>query len=622
MIPRSDWLRFDCNAPGRRCCMIGIELMFLVREKFLSVLLLAVFATGCGSESPQKTKSSSRETASDRDTTSGAAHPGEQDALRPAGAETAEDWFEERATTTGVTFKSESGREAGLNVIIETVGSGVGVVDIDGDGAPDLFCVGGGRIDKATGALSGVPCGLFRNRLKAGFQDVSPVSGVQMQMDYSHAGVTGDINNDGFIDILVTCHGENCLLLNQGDGTFNKVSIDVAGSGRWNTAAAFGDIDRDGSLDLFVGAYVKFTPTVDIAPDVTPPQAYTPAPDRLLLSDGNGRFIDISEKAGIRQDGMAMGVIATDLNDDLEIDFYVANDVVENHLYLGNEGVSFRETGELSGVAFNETGTPEGSMGIDSEDVNCDGLADLLVTNFELEDNSLYINIGDGQFQHASAAFRLAGLGRRHVGFGARLCDFDGDNFLDLCLVNGHVRYNTGLEGFLQDSFLLKNDGGSGFLNVSPSGGHWFRHRHSARGLATGDFDRDGAVDVAISSLTEPVAVLFNRKTPANWASFQLVGTRSPRSPIGAKVEFEAFGRKWTRRLTSGAGYLSSSEALIQCALDKDSLAVDVVVTWPSGLSEVFRSQPSLTESILIEGRGVLMSDVPVTNVKPGVAEK
>jgi hypothetical protein len=285
------------------------------------------------------------------------------------------------------------------------------------------------------------------------------------------------------------------------------------------------------------------------------------------------------------------------------------------------------EVGELSGVAFNETGTPEGSMGIDSEDVNGDGLADLIVTNFELEDNSLYINLGDGQFQHSTAAYRLAGMGRRHVGFGAKLCDLDGDNFPDLFFLNGHVRYHTGLEGFLQNSYLFRNDHGKGFVEVSETGGSWFRSRHSARGIAVGDLDNDGATDAVMSSLTEPITVLYNRRAPANWASLQLVGVQSPRTPIGAKVEFEAFDRKWTRRITSGAGYLSSSETAIQFALDNGKTAVDVVVSWPSGRSEVFKSLPTATVSVLIEGRGVReaeapMPELPEADTKTDSAEK
>ena len=528
------------------------------------------------------------------------------------------DWFEDRTAASRVDFRYSTGREAGRLTILETVGGGVGIVDYDLDGQPDLFCIGGGKIDPATSVPSGRSCGMFRNVDGDRFRDVTVSSRLNPVTDYSHGCVSGDVNSDGFPDVLVTCYGQNCLLLNQGDGTFLDVTEEAGlrGATTWNIAAALGDVNRDGELDLFVAGYVDWVPSDVRNTEVPPPQNYHPAPDHFFLNSGDGRFIDVSERAGVRKDGMGMGVIAADVNDDQRIDFYVANDVVENHLYLGTEGDTLREVGAVAGVAFNETGSPEGSMGVDCADVNGDGRFDLFVTNFEMEDNSLYLNLGEGQFQHATAAFRLAGLCRPQVKFGTGLRDLDGDGWLDLFVVSGHVRYQPRGHSFLQLPTLCRNDRGTGFVEVTKSGGTWFRAVHAARGTATGDIDGDGGLDLVVSSLTEPLALLHNRQPAKNWVQARLVGTHSPRTPIGSRVSLSAFGRECVRTVTSGAGYLSHSEEALLLAVEPERSAADVTVTWPSGLVEVFLALPIKRESVLVEGRG--QAALPASSVPGG----
>lgn len=566
-------------------------------------LLLATLAWGCSGSKESNQPAEGTET-SPSSPVADSAHP--------------DDWFEDRTAASQVDFRYSAGREAGRMTLLETVGGGVGIVDFDRDGQPDLFCVGGGTIDPATSVPSGSSCGLFRNVDGGRFRDVTASSRLNPATDYSHGCVCGDVNSDGFPDVLLTCYGQNTLYLNQGDGTFLDVTAEsgLQGTATWNTAAAFGDVNRDGELDLYVTGYVDWVPSEVRNTEVPAPQNYHAVPDHLYLNSADGPFVEVSDRAGVRQDGMGMGVIAADVNEDQRIDFYVANDVVENHLYLGAEGDTLREVGAVAGVAFNELGSPEGSMGVDCADVNGDGHVDLFVTNFEMEDNSLYLNLGEGQFQHATAAYRLAGICRPQVKFGTGLRDFDGDGWLDLLVVSGHVRYQPRGQSFQQLPTLCRNDRGTGFVEVTKSGGPWFRAVHAARGTATGDLDGDGGLDLVVSSLTEPVAILHNRQPPANWVQARLVGTRSPRTPIGSRVSVSAWGRECVRSVTSGSGYLSHSDDALLLAVEPERSAVDLTVTWPSGLVELFKGLPTQRESVLVEGRGQAAS--PAASVPEG----
>jgi len=526
---------------------------------------------------------------------------------------TAPGWFEDRTADSGIRFTYQSGRDAGRHTILETVGGGLGLFDYDLDGRVDLICAGGGVIDSKTSAPSGVPCGLFQNQGAGKFGEVTTPAIGAIAIGYSHGCTAGDLNNDGFPDLLITCFGSNCLLINQGDGTFRDATeqsgLSVA---TWNTAAAFGDIDRDGNLDVFVCGYVDWTPDSKVQPpkdakgrpDIPAPQSFSPVADHLLMNQGDGSFHDRSKEAGIREDGMGLGVVAAHINQDGLLDFYVANDVVANHLYWGTRSLPLQEAGEIAGVAYNDSGTPEGSMGIDAADVNGDGRLDLWVTNFEMEDNSLYINLGDGSLQHSTAAFGLAGSTRPYVKFGTGFCDFDSDGWPDLYVLSGHVRYHTGIRPFEQPSFLYRNVKGTRFEDVTADAGDWFHAAHAARGGAVGDVDDDGALDLAISSLSEPVVLLHNRKPAANWVRLSLVGTRSPRTPVGAVVRFRAFDRNVAQPLVSGSGYFSQSDLRPLLALEPAMTRLDLVVDWPSGYHEKFIVSSLRRDEVLVEGKG------------------
>ncbi len=523
------------------------------------------------------------------------------------------DWFEDVTKRTNVNFVYTSGRDAQLNTILETVGGGVGLFDFDKDSYSDLFVVGGGTIDRNTGIPQGVQSRLFRNSSNWKFMDVTDSGMIPTNMGYSHGCLSSDFDNDGFPDLLLTCYGKCTLLLNAGDGTFLDATEDSGiDTTSWHTAAATGDINGDGLLDLYIANYVDWKPDpnevcdrgVGKPADVCPPQKYSAVADELYLNSGNGQFESISQRAGVSSDGKGLGVISTDWNDDGLVDFYVANDVVRNELYHGNRTLPLREAGEISGVAYNEAGTPEGSMGVDTADVNGDGLPDLWVTNYELEDNSLFINIGDGLFQHATTQFGLAGSSRDNVGFGTGFHDFDSDGWPDLYVLNGHVQYHRSGRPFRQLAVFYQNQQGQRFEDFTEKSGVWFTVPHSARGAAVGDLDNDGALDLVISSLDEPVAILRNKNKPENWLRVQLCGTQSSRESVGTRVIVNAFGRERTFFQKSGTGYLSQSDMRLLIPVEAAKIKVDLCVKWSTGTSEWFRGLTRKEDHVLVEGQG------------------
>ncbi len=525
-----------------------------------------------------------------------------------------DDWFEDATASAGIRFQSETGRQAGQFTILETVGSGIGLVDFDLDARADLFAVGGGTIHAETAVPAGAPCGLFRSLGRMRFAAVTVPAAVPRDTDYSHGIQAGDFNEDGFPDLVVTCYGRCVLLLNQGDGTFADVAPQVGlGATGWHTASAWGDFDQDGDLDLFITRYVDWRPDPheqcpsrnDGQRDVCPPQRYGPVSDLLYLNQGDGTFLDQSSAAGIRNDGKGLGVLAADFNGDTVTDLYVANDVVANHLYFGGREFPLKERGETTGLAYNAAGTPEGSMGVDFEDIDGDSLPDLFVTNFELEDNSLFRNLGNGQFQHATTRTGLAGVGRGQVGFGTGFHDFDADGHPDLYILNGHVLYRSAIGPFRQPAFLLGNRGDGRFVDVSAQGGPWFGILHAARGGAVADLDDNGTLDLVVSSLDEPVAILRNRRPePMRWLRVHLIGTASPRSAIGARITVLISDGGQTRILKSGSGYLSQSDPRIPYYFPKESDTAELQVVWPSGRTESFRLPVSNGDVMLVEGTG------------------
>jgi hypothetical protein len=591
---------------------------FLVEMALGGVLVTLV--SGCGQRASPVTPPSEMgrsEGAKDNQSHDLDAAMEETPSSRTAEAET----FERRLDGTeasGVSFTYINGQGSEQYTILESVGGGVGLFDYDADGDIDLFFPGGGDISAATKPLqiSGRPARLFRNDGQRKFSEDSQSIHMRGSDPYSHGAFVADFNRDGWMDVLMTCYQGVRLLQNEQ----GKRLVDITSSARlttsdWTTAGAWADVDRDGWPDLLVVGYVEW----DAAPDSTcgdrnrgirdvcPPQKYRAARQRLYKNNRDGTFSEIENGLAGKARGKGLGVVALDLNGDHWIDFYVANDQVANQLYLGGPSFPLREVGVVSATSGSELGAAEGSMGVDAGDYDGDGLPDLWVTNYEMEDNSLYRNLGQNLFDHSTVRAGLGGVGRPYVGFGTGFADFDLDGWLDLFVVNGHVLYKTGRNAYLQPAYLLRNEASGTsrrFRDVTrESGGRWFREQHAARGAAVGDLDNDGDLDMVVVEQNRPVSVLYNKTDPKSWLCVELRGVESDPGAVGASVRYRFDGRDIVRHIRSGAGYLSQFDQRIYFPADSEN-PLEVTVQWLTGKSETYRDlQPRITNR-LTEGRG------------------
>ena len=373
---------------------------------------------------------------------------------------------------------------------------------------------------------------------------------------------------------------------------------------RWSTSASFSDYDADGDLDLFVANYVDFTVTGAKAchepagaRDYCGPLQFRPLPDRLFRNNGNGTFADVSESAGIaRTSGNGLGVAAADFNQDGRSDFYVANDGMANHLWLNRGNGTFADEALLSGTAFNADGRPEGSMGLAVGDPDNDGDDDIVATNITRETHAFYRNLGRGQFEDARVAGGLGGATAPYTGFGTDWIDYDNDGWLDLFVANGAVTMIEGLRGdpfpFRQPNQLLRNDRGGRFRDVTSQGGPALALSDVSRGAAFGDVDNDGDVDVLVTTNNGPARLLTNETSSRHhWLEVRLEGMSDNRQGLGARVGLlRADGTTIWRRAHTDGSYLSSSDPRVHFGLGPSAEVDRVVVYWPRGLREEWKT--------------------------------
>jgi hypothetical protein len=507
--------------------------------------------------------------------------------------------FVDVTAESGLDFAHLNGA-AGDLLLPEVIGAGGALFDYDNDGDLDLFAVQGvasqrSRLYRNDPGGSGVP--RFR------FTDVTEHSSI-VATGSGMSAATGDVDNDGWVDLYVSYLGANRMFRNNGNGTFADVTVKAgAGDGRWSTSATFFDYDHDGWLDLFVANYVDFHPdmkrhcfSAGSARDYCNPVVYDPVPDRLFHNNRNGTFSDVSARAGLTASAArGLGVLAADFSGDGWIDLYVANDGDPNQLWINQGGSgTFKDDALLAGVAVGRSGRAQGSMGIDAADIDGDGDEDLFVTNLDNEANTLYRNIGRGLFEDRTVELGLFKLG--FTGFGTRFVDYDNDGWLDLIVANGAVRHLTSQAGkdpypLKQRSQLFRNDNGRRFVDVSTGAGPAFARLQVARGIATGDLDNDGDIDVVIFNNSGPASVLLNETgSRQHWIGIRAIDGQSRRDALQARIVLAGGkGRDSTRRIQSDGSYASASDPRVLFGLGADASSRTIRVHWPRGQVEEFR---------------------------------
>jgi tetratricopeptide (TPR) repeat protein len=521
--------------------------------------------------------------------------------------------FQDDAEACGLRFAFDNGATPSKQ-LPETMSGGVGLLDYDGDGWLDVYLVQGGPFPPDPKAP---PAGdrLFRNRGDGTFEDVTSASGIaRFTQGYGHGVAVADYDNDGRPDLFITRWRAYALYRNQGDGTFRDVTKEVGlgGDRDWPTSAAFADLDGDGDLDLYVCHYLKWDaehPQICWDEEkkrnsYCAPQRFHHLPDHLFRNDG-GRFVDVTNDAGINDwHGQGLGVVATDLDDDGRIDLFEANDQSPNFLFRNLGGLKFEELGESSGLAGNGKGGFQAGMGVACGDLDGDGRPDLGVTNFYNESMTFYHNLGGGVFADHTAAIGLTVPTRYKLGFGTAFLDVDNDGYLDVAIANGHVDDFRPEISYAMPAQLLVGGEGGQLTDVSDRAGPPWQVPRVGRGLAAGDLDNDGRLDLLLVAQDRPLAYFHNRARNENhFVTFRLEGTTSNRDGVGARVAIVAGGRRQAAWRFGGGSYQSASDPRLHFGLGAAGRVESVEVSWPSGRVDRFGPLEADAAYLLREGR-------------------
>jgi hypothetical protein len=500
----------------------------------------------------------------------------------------------------------------------ESSGPGCAFLDYDNDGWMDIYLVNSGKCDFFT-PHTPLRNALYRNNRDGTFTDVTEKAGV-IGGGFGQGVAVGDYDGDGLPDIYVTQYGRSILYHNNGDGTFTDVTAKagVAAPG-WASSAVWFDYDNDGRLDLFVARFADFSKELNKPCGIHEdglrhyciPKAYSPMACWLFHNNGDGTFTDVSKESGIASHlGKAWGVVATDINNDGLMDLFVSNDTVPNFLFINRGNGKFDEIGEIAGVAYSADGLARSGMGVDSADVDQGGFMDLFVANLDHQMYSLYRNNHDESFDDNAGPAGIATATFLMSGWGLKFFDFDNDGNLDLFLANGHpddLIDRMHLQVKYEERPILLQWTGKGFRNISEQSGPIFDQPLSARGLAIGDFNNDGATDVLIGVNDGAPVLLRNRAGAQNhWLGIKLVGTKSNRDAIGARITYQAQDLKRSRMKVGGGSYLSSHDPRIVLGIGKREKVDWVEIKWPrpSGKTERLTDLPIDRYITVVEGQG------------------
>lgn len=537
----------------------------------------------------------------------------------PAGMKPPAVDYRDLAPEAGLTAANISGAERNKQYIVETTGTGVALFDFDSDGLIDIFFVNASRFESDAPAASHH---LYKNLGDLKFRDVTEKSGIG-HTGWGQGTCAGDFDNDGRTDLFITYWGQNALYRNAGGGQFRdetKARGLVIPKRRWGTGCAFLDYDRDGSLDLFVANYVDFDPAKTPKPGdrsqcqwkglpvICGPRGLPGESMSLYHNDGNGRFTEVSEQAGVTTPRRFYGftVLTGDFDNDGWPDVYVACDSTASLFFRNKQDGTFEEMGLMSGTAVNEDGREQAGMGATAGDFDGDGRLDIFKTNFSDDTPTLYRNDGNGVFTDNTVAAGLA-VNTKFLGWGTAFLDFDQDGWKDIIEANGHVYPEVESKGisekYKQPRVLYWNRGDAQFYDISRAAGAGISGSHSSRGIATADLDNDGTMEVVIVNMHEGPSLLKNFGPHGNSVLVEAL-TGSGRAAIGARVTLKAAGRSRIDEVRSGGFHISQGDFRIHFGLASESKA-ELDVRWPDGTSERLGSISANTQVTLQQGKGI-----------------
>ena len=527
--------------------------------------------------------------------------------------------FADVTSSARIQFQHNSGAFGG-KFLPETLGSGCAFLDYDRDGWQDILLING--MDWPGHKQRRSTLRLYHNNGNGTFTDVTSRAGLDIEM-YGMGVAVGDYDNDGFPDILVTCVGQNRLFHNTGKGSFVDVT-NSSGLGKrlgFSTSALWFDYDRDGLLDLFVCNYVKWSPEHDVFCSLDgkhksycTPEAYRGETCWLFHNRGNGTFEDVTASSGIfDSSSKSLGVAMLDDNQSGWPDLLVANDTQPNKLYRNQRNGTFKDAAVEAGLAFSSEGKARAGMGVDIGDFRNSGHSGVAITNFDNEMTGLYEFSGK-TYEDVAAQSGVGLASKNSLGFGCVFLDANLDGWLDLAVANGHidetVRNIRGNVGYAQSPLLFLNDGKGKFRDIAADVRGGFEQPKVGRGVAYADFDRDGDLDLLLTTNNGPAYLYRNDQLAGNRSiRFRLVGTKSNRDAIGASVRIFSSGLSQSRMVKSGSSYLSQSELPVTFGLEKHERVERVVVSWPSGRTEEFKNLAAGRCYECIEGKGISPQD-------------